>query len=139
MNGGVEGTWRICCQDFFFVHFRQTGFIAECDGNIIGFLVGFLSQSLGEEAYIHFVGVHPEFRSRGIGAVLYNQFFEVVKTFGRSIVRTVTSPVNTGSISFHRRMGFSMEPGTKKIEDIPVAENYDGEGEDRVLFYKRLA
>ena len=71
----------------FFVHFRQTGFIAECDGKVVGFLVGFLSQTLGNEAYIHFVGVHPEFRKRGIGEALYERFFGVAKTFGRSVVR----------------------------------------------------
>ena len=122
----------------FFVHFRQTGFIAECDGKVAGFVVGFVSQSVDSEAYIHFVGVHPEFRKNGIGAALYERFFEVVKTFGRSVVRCVTSPVNQGSISFHRRMGFSMEPGTKIVEGIPVAENYDGKNEDRVLFRKTL-
>jgi hypothetical protein len=35
-------------------------------------------------------------------------------------------------------MGFAMEPSERSIEGIPVAENYDGKGEDRVLFYKTL-
>jgi ribosomal protein S18 acetylase RimI-like enzyme len=123
----------------FFVHFRQTGFIAECDGKVVGFLVGFFSQTLDNEAYIHFVGVHPGLRKRGIGEALYERFFEVVKGFGRNVVRCVTSPVNKGSISFHRRMGFLMEPGTKEIDGVPYTENYDGKNEDRVLFQKTLS
>jgi GNAT superfamily N-acetyltransferase len=122
----------------FFVHFRQTSFVAECDGNIVGFVVGFLSQTFNDEAYIHFAGVHPEFRKKGTGSALYERFFEMVKTFGRNVVRCVTSPVNKGSVSFHLHMGFSVEPSTKKIDNIPVAENYDGMGGDRVLFYKML-
>jgi hypothetical protein len=35
-------------------------------------------------------------------------------------------------------MGFTMELSKRTIQGIPVAENYDGMGEDRVLFYKRL-
>ncbi len=122
----------------FFIHFRQTGFVAECNGMVIGFLVGFVSQTFDSEAYIHFAGVHPEFRKKGIAAALYKRFFEVAGNFGRSVVRCVTSPVNHGSISFHTRMGFSIEPGTKIIDGIPVAENYDGDKEDRVLFSKKL-
>jgi len=51
----------------FFDHFQNTSFIAEEKGEIIGFLIGFLSQSHMNEAYIHFVGVHPEYRGKKIG------------------------------------------------------------------------
>ena len=43
----------------FFVHFRGTSFVAERDGELAGFLVGFLSQAEPDEAYVHFVGVSP--------------------------------------------------------------------------------
>ena len=123
---------------FFFIHFRQTSFVAEHDGNIVGFLVGFVSQTFGNEAYIHFAGVHPEFRKKGLGCALYERFFEAAKKVGCSVVRCVTSPINKGSVSFHLRLGFSTEPSKIGIEGIPVAENYDGRGGDRVLFHKTL-
>jgi len=122
----------------FFVHFRQTSFVAEHGGNIVGFLVGFVSQTFSNEAYIHFAGVHPEFRKKGLGCALYDRFIEDVKKIGCNLVRCVTSPINKGSVSFHLSMGFSIEPSKKDIEGIPVAENYDGKGGDRVLFYKTL-
>ena len=122
----------------FFVHFRQTSFVAEQGENIIGFLVGFVSQTFSNEAYIHFVGVHPDFRKKGLGRALYEQFFDSTKKLGCNVVRCVTSPVNKGSISFHLRMGFYFEPGSKNVDTIPVVENYDGTSEDRVLFYKVL-
>ena len=52
----------------FFVHFRDTSFVAERDGELAGFLVGFLSQSEPEEAYVHFVGVSPAERGRASDA-----------------------------------------------------------------------
>ena len=50
----------------------------------------------------------------------------------------MTSPVNTGSVAFHRRMGFRLEPGDAEVGDIPVATGYDGPGQDRVRFVKDL-
>ncbi|MCR8987876.1 GNAT family N-acetyltransferase [Brevibacillus laterosporus] len=42
----------------FFEHFTHISFIAEKNGELIGFLIGFLSQIHTDEAYIHFVGIH---------------------------------------------------------------------------------
>ena len=47
----------------FFIHFEGTSFVAEDDdGELLGFVCGFLSQTADDEAYIHFVGVTPEER-----------------------------------------------------------------------------
>ena len=59
----------------FFVHFNNTSFVAEEDGKIVGFLIGFLSQTFPEEAYIHFVGVDPDYRKQKIGRQLYGDVF----------------------------------------------------------------
>ncbi|MGE8205510.1 GNAT family N-acetyltransferase [Heyndrickxia sp. NPDC080065] len=122
----------------FFDHFSNTSFIVEEEGEIIGFLIGFFSQVHLDEAYIHFVGVHPNFRKNNIGNQLYNKFIKLVKQNGRSIVRCVTSPVNKGSIAFHMKMGFEIEVGDKMVEGIPVQRDYDGPNQDRVLFIKHL-
>ena len=114
----------------FFLHFEGTSFVADdSDGQLAGFLIGFLSQSDPAEAYIHFVGVAPDRRGEGLGRQLYERFFDSVREDGRKRVRCVTSPVNSGSLAFHRALGFEVER---------VAEDYDGPGEDRVLFIKRL-
>lgn len=122
----------------FFVHFRQTSFIAEKNGKIAGFLTGFVSQTFSNEAYIHFVGVHPEYRHYGLGRALYERFFHAVQNLGCTRVSSVTSPVNKNSIAFHLHMGFSMEPGDTKVDGISVIKDYDGFGEDRVFFCKSI-
>ncbi|MED4156484.1 GNAT family N-acetyltransferase [Priestia aryabhattai] len=110
----------------FFDHFKDTSFIVEEEGEIIGFLIGCLSQSYSTEAYIHFVGIHPGYRGKGIGKQLYNQFFDVIQQNDRNIVRCVTSPVNKASIAYHTKMGFEIEQGNKA-------------NEDKVLFVKYLS
>lgn len=122
----------------FFDHFTQTSFIAEKDGKLVGFLIGFLSQTYSNEAYIHFVGVHPEYRKHNIGKHLYNEFFNVVKQNNRSIVRCVTSPVNKVSIAYHTNMGFEIEDGDRSVDDLSINTDYDGPNQDRVIFVKTL-
>ncbi|MGM7723674.1 GNAT family N-acetyltransferase [Metabacillus sp. Hm71] len=122
----------------FFDHFTNTSFVAEKEGEIIGFLIGFLSQSHPNEAYIHFIGVHPDYRKHNIGKTLYNEFFNKVKQNDRNIVRCVTSPVNKASIAYHTKMGFEIEKGDKTIDGVSVFTDYDGPNQDRVLFVKQL-
>jgi ribosomal protein S18 acetylase RimI-like enzyme len=123
----------------FFEHFTDTSFAAERHGELAGFLVGFISQSRPGEAYIHFVGVHPDERGRGLGRRLYEHFFAAVRARGCELVRAITAPVNQGSIGFHRQMGFGIEPGDSEINGVPVTSGYDGSGHDRVRFVKNLA
>ena len=114
----------------FFVHFEATSYVVDDgDGQLAAFLIGFLSQTDPAEAYIHFVGVSPEHRGGGLGRQLYERFFEDARAAGRTRVTCVTSPVNEGSVAFHEALGFTSES---------VAHDYDGPGEDRVLFVKTL-
>lgn len=122
----------------FFTHFQRTSFIAERDGALAGFLVGFCSQTFADESYIHFAGVNPEFRRQDVARLLYERFFATSLQMGRTVVRGVTSPVNKVSVAFHTHMGFALEPSDTVDDGIPVHLNYDGPGEHRVLFVKRL-
>ena len=115
----------------FFLHFEGSSFVAEReDGTIAGFLCGFLSQTSEDEAYVHFVGVAPDQRGSGLGRDLYERFFATAQEQGRTVVRCVTSPTNEDSIAFHEALGFEVDR---------VAKDYDGPGEDRVLFVRSLA
>ncbi len=122
----------------FFRHFNGTSFIADLNGDRAGFLIVFFSNTYFVEAYIHFAGVHPDHRKNGIGRTLYERFFEISRQKKRTVIRSVTSSINRNSIAFHRRMGFEMELTIEQSDDIPVHRNYDGPGEDRVLFINRL-
>jgi len=114
----------------FFIHFESTSFVADReDGTLAGFLIGFLSQTDAEIAYVHFVGVAPAERGSGLGRELYEQFFDAARANGRSVVRCVTSPQNTDSLAFHTALGFEQEG---------IADDYDGSGASRVLLARRL-
>ncbi len=126
-------------QKIFFIHFQKTTFIAEKNSTLCGFLIGFMSQSRPDEGYIHFAGVHPEWRRVGLGRNLYERFFEMCRHNNRFIVRSCTSPINTLSVEFHQRLGFIIEQGDTIINGVEVTANYLGAGDHKVLFKKDLS
>ena len=133
--GAVIDDWwggrpmRAMLPRLFFVHFRETSFVADDDGELAAFLCGFLSQTHPDEAYVHFVGVDPRRRGAGLARQLYERFFDAARANSRTLVRCVTSPANTGSVAFHMRIGFEIEG------ESPA---YDGAGEPRALLLRRL-
>ena len=125
----------------WFEHFTATSWIAEdAAGTTIGFLVGFISPDHPEEAYIHMVATDPNHRGQGLGRALYDQFFEDIKGRGIRRVNAITWPGNRVSVGFHRAMGFEPDdgPGSQRLYGTPAYPDYDGEGEDRVVFSRTL-
>ena len=115
----------------FFEQFSPTTTIAtdtDTQG-IVGFVCGFVSQTDPSTAYIHFVGVDPDARGAGIGRTLYEWFFDRAVDSGCTRVKGVTSPLNGGSRSFHAAMGFTEH----------WVEDYDGQGEPRIVFSRNLS
>lgn len=135
--GGRNMAWLL--PRLFFQHFSGTSFaVEEEDGRLVGFLIGFVSQAREGEAYVHFVGVSPDKRGSGLGRRLYGLFFEEAKKRGCRKVGCITSPVNEGSIAFHKAMGFSPKASDLEEDGVPVQEGYDGPGEDRVVFERTI-
>jgi broad specificity phosphatase PhoE/GNAT superfamily N-acetyltransferase len=122
----------------FFQHFHDTSLIAEQEGRLVGFLVGFQSQAQPEQAYIHFVAVHPELREAGLGRHLYETFFARMRARGCRLVQSITSPVNRRSVAFHQAMGFRLMPGDAEVDGLPVHPDWDGQGTPRIRFERRL-
>jgi GNAT superfamily N-acetyltransferase len=122
----------------FFIHFSNTSYVAEIGDDLVGFLVGFLSQSEQNTGYIHLVGVHPNYREVGLGRLLYEKYYEACRSNNRSIVKSCTSPINKLSIKFHSAMGFLIEPGDGMIDGVPVTMDFLRKDDPKVLFRKEL-
>jgi GNAT superfamily N-acetyltransferase len=139
--GGPDGSRQraLLLPRLFFQHFATCSYLIEGDDDrLLGFLVGFVSASQPDVAYIHFVGIDPEFRHAGLGAALYAKFFNDVARLGARTVNCITSPGNDASVAFHRSLGFDLEPGNSVLDGLPVQLDYDGPGLDRVAFTRTL-
>lgn len=114
----------------FFLHFEGTSLVADdADGQLVGFLIGFLSQTAPDEAFVHFLGVAPDRRRTGVGRALYERFLDEARAAGRSSVRAVAHPSDARAISFHEALGFRAES---------IARDFEGPGEDRVVLVRDL-
>jgi ribosomal protein S18 acetylase RimI-like enzyme len=123
----------------FFQHFADTSTLLEdAEGTLRGFLVGFVSQSQPEVAYIHFAGVDPAVRRQGVARWLYARFFAEAAARGATLARCVTSPANRTSQAFHTGIGFEIDAGDGTVEGVAVQRDYDGPGVDRVTFTRQL-
>jgi L-amino acid N-acyltransferase YncA len=122
----------------FFTHFRPWTYVAERDGALVGFLAALRSQTDPGQIYCHFIGVAPEARGHRVGETLYQRLFADAAVAGCREVLAVTAPTNTGSVTFHRRLGFETLPGPGTWDGIPYTPDYDGPGEDRVRFQRRI-
>lgn len=97
------------------------------DGEVLlGYLLGVVTAD--RLAYVQAVATRLPVRGRGVGRLLYETFLDGARSRGVRRVEAVTTLGNTGSIAFHRRLGFTAE----------TVVDYAGPGLDRVLFSLEL-
>jgi len=121
-------------------HFRGTCFVAEDMGRMIGYLLGFRSQSLPDEAYMHLVQVDPALRGHGVGRRLYRQFEASAKAMGCRKVTAASRPQNKTAMAFYEEVGFRPVRAEHMVEvdGVMAIKDYNGPGKPVVLWEKEL-
>jgi ribosomal protein S18 acetylase RimI-like enzyme len=82
--------------------FYRTSLVVDGASGPDAFLIGILSPSDSEQAYIHFVGVAPHARERGLGRQLYEEFFRMARADGRTSRATIAIPSTPAGASATR-------------------------------------
>ena len=112
----------------FFYELGSLARVVEHDGILVGFLLGFIAPGPPKTGYVHLVGIHPDYRRRGVGKVLYQTFEEDCRAAGCSRLKAITTTGNDGSLAFHKATGWH----ATRVED------YAGPARPRVVFDKTL-
>lgn len=113
------------------VYFYELGALArvvEHDGIMVGFLFGFVVEGPPKTGYVHLVGIHPDYRRRGVGKVLYQAFEEEARAAGCRRLKAIANVGNEGSVAFHEAQGWT----STEVED------YAGPARPRMVFSKSL-
>lgn len=125
---GAPASMATFAHPIFFYELGDNALIAEKDGKMIGFLLGFVSYKAPKTGYVHLVGISPDARRLGVGRVLYQQFTERCRELGCERMKAITTHGNEGSIRFHEALGWV---GAEE-------EDYAGPGRRRLVFTKTL-
>jgi GNAT superfamily N-acetyltransferase len=122
----------------FFYELGEEALVIEQGSETIGFLLGFIvprvdppsatASDTGRTGYVHLVGIHPDYRRRGVGRQLYDRFVDACRAARCLRMKAITTPGNEGSIRFHVALGWNMQ-------DV---EDYAGPGRRRIVFTKPL-
>ena len=134
-------TERNSIYHIFTKFFRSTSFVAEStSGEIVGFILGFISQENPEEAYIHLLCVDPKKRGKSIGRKMVDAFMDAVALKGCKKVNLITKPINWNSISFYKKLGFLEDKSgeTMNVLGTTAIKNYNGMGQHMVVFYRLI-
>ncbi|MFO0755950.1 MAG: GNAT family N-acetyltransferase [Byssovorax sp.] len=111
----------------FFYELGALARVVESDGVLAGFLLGFRCPDT-EVGYVHLVGIHPDYRRKGVGKLLYAAFEADCAKIGCRSLKAITTLGNEGSVRFHQALGW----------DRAEVEDYAGPGRLRIVFTKPL-
>ncbi|MFC1438530.1 GNAT family N-acetyltransferase [Streptacidiphilus sp. N1-10] len=106
--------------------FGSTCLVARAEDGIRGYLIGFVTPA--GVGYVHLIATRDDTRGSGLGRSLYAAFADAAQRQGADRLKAITSVANTGSIAFHRTLGF----------DARVEEDYNGPGRTMVVFTRAL-
>jgi GNAT superfamily N-acetyltransferase len=106
--------------------FPATCLAAVADDGIRGYIFGFVTPD--RVAYVHLIATRDDARGTGLGRRLYAAFIAAGRAQGARRLKAITSLANTGSIAFHRSLGFA----------VHEVEDYNGPGQTRVVFTRDI-
>lgn len=112
----------------FFYELGRLARVVEADDVLAGFLLGFLREDKAT-GYVHLVGIHPDYRRRGVAKLLYEAFERDCVREGAKQLKAITTLGNEGSVAFHQALGWTKH----EVED------YAGPGRLRIVFTKDVA
>lgn len=106
--------------------FGSTCLVARAEDGIRGYVFGFVTPD--GTGYVHLIATRDDTRGTGLGRRLYAAFAEAAERQGARRLKAITSIGNTGSIAFHRSLGF----------DAKIVDDYNGPGRAMAVFRRDL-
>ncbi|MFB7244110.1 GNAT family N-acetyltransferase [Streptomyces populi] len=106
--------------------FGSTCLVARAEDGIRGYVLGFVTPD--GTGYVHLIATRDDARGTGLGRRLYEAFADAAERQGARRLKAITSVGNTGSIAFHRSIGF----------DVGITADYNGPGRTMAVFRRDL-
>ena len=111
----------------FFYELGDNALIVEEENRLVGFLLGFIVFNTPKTGYVHLVGIHPDFRRKGVGRILYETFTERCRALGCERMKSMSFTLPELPYA-HDALGWA----SSELED------YAGRDRRRIVFTKEL-
>ena len=149
LSGSIEGIVQHPAHLYkiMAVHFGKTFFVARKSDHgsspILGFMMGFISQSIQRHLFVWQIAVSEKAHGKGIGSGLLGHTIEYARKSGKcKAVMATVETTNTSSQRLFEKMGFHidserfLEPGQELIayEEKEAVANYYGSGTDQFFY-----
>ncbi len=123
-------------------YFGNSCFVADYNGDIVGFLLGFVSQVHDKTYFMWQIGVDPSIRGKGIGKMLLEKAEKEARKLGCSRIELTIDPKNKLSKRLFEKMGYinvSAKEGdfVRLMGNIAVKDYYKPE-RHFMLYEKKL-
>ncbi len=123
-------------------YFGDYCFVAEENGQIIGFAMGIVPQNFPDTYFIWQIGVIPSYQRQGIGGKLVREIENELNKLGFSRIELTIDPVNLPSQKLFKKMGYqniSERVGkTIEVEGNMAVQDYYKPGRHFMVYEKRI-
>ncbi len=123
-------------------YFGDTCFIAEKGGEIVGFLLGFVSQNNPDNLFIWQIGVNPNMRKKGIAQKMLAEEEKEVKKRGCKRIEVTIAPENTVSKKLFEKLGYKnvsyREGETIEVKGSTTVKDYYKPDRHFILYEKEV-
>lgn len=123
-------------------YFRNTCFVAKIDREVLGWVLGFISQVHDATYFLWQIGIGPALQGKGVGGELLAYVEDEVEKKGCKRIEVTIDPENIPSQKLFEKKGYqniSEQKGkTVKVEDNLALKNYYGPARHFMLYEKIL-
>jgi diaminobutyrate acetyltransferase len=124
-------------------YFGDYCFIAEENGQIIGFAMGIVPQSIPYTYFLWDIGIDPSYQRQEIGTAILREIENELEKLGFIRIEVTIDPINTSSQKLFEKMGYKnisgKERNTIKVHGNIAIQDYYSPGRHFMLYEKQIA
>ena len=114
-------------------YFKDTCFVALDNGSIVGYIMGFISQTDNKSSFIWQIGVHTDLKRSGVASKLLDAFEKQIMSKGCQRIELTVDPENPASQKLFENRGYEnisetegetvTVSGKVAVKDYGISEN----------------